>query len=173
MRIYLMRHGDYSKEKLTRLGKKQVKFSSEYLKKCNIGKIYSSPTTRCIQSSEIVSKVLNKQFEVRRELNERSKIASLRDNDKEEWFKNYLNMNYSCKNIGGSKEFFDRVKSLINEVISNSNKDENILFVGHSSISYAMAAYFFKEKEWVTWMAMGNASIICFEVMENENEQGK
>ena len=57
-----MRHGDYSKEKLTRLGKKQVKFSSEYLKKCNIDKIYSSPTTRCIQSSEIVSKVLNKQL---------------------------------------------------------------------------------------------------------------
>lgn len=167
MRIYLMRHGDYNGERLTRLGKKQVKFSSEYLKKCNISKIYSSPSIRCIESSEIVSKVLNKKYEVRNELNERSKIASHRDNDKEEWFKNYLNINYSCKDKEGSKEFFSRVRNLIEEVIKNNNLDENILFVAHSSISYAMSAYFFKEKENATWMAMGNASIICFEVKEN------
>lgn len=167
MRIYLMRHGDYNNERLTRLGKKQVKFSSEYLKKCNISKIYSSPSRRCIESSEIVSKVLNKKYEVREEINERNKIASLRDNDEEEWFENYLNMNYSCKDKEGSKEFFSRVRNLIEEVINNNNLDDNILFVAHSSISYAMAAYFFKEREYATWMAMGNASIICFEVKEN------
>ena len=76
-------------------------------------------------------------------------------------------MNYSCKDKEGSKEFFSRVRNLIEEVIKNNNLDENILFVAHSSISYAMSAYFFKEKENATWMAMGNASIICFEVKEN------
>ena len=89
-----MRHGDYDKSSLNSIGKKQVKYSSKYLKDVNIVSIYSSPLTRCKESALIASKLLKKEIIIDERLREREKIAAMRNSDDEKWFKNYLNVNY-------------------------------------------------------------------------------
>ena len=158
-----MRHGDYDESKLNRLGKKQIKYSACYLKQANISKIYSSPITRCLESSKIVNKILNKEIAIDSRLSEREKIASMRGEDDQEWFDNYLNINYSSNNPEGAKEFFDRIKSFVEEALCSHDDNENILIVGHSSTLYALTAYFYGAQKEIVWMAMGNGSIVCFE----------
>lgn len=164
MRIYFMRHGDYNKESLNSLGKKQVKYSSRYLKDVNIVDIYSSPLTRCKESALIASKLLKKEIIIDERLREREKIAAMRNSDDEKWFKNYLNVNYSCKKPEGAKQFFSRIKEFVLDIKEKHSEEENILVVGHSSTLYALAAYFYNIVDEAVWMAMGNGSIVCFEI---------
>ena len=158
-----MRHGDHVNDNLNGLGKKQVKFSSYYLRGVNISKIYCSPINRCMESARIVGKTLKKDIVVDNRLKEREKIASMRSEEDKEWYDNYLNVNYSCKSPEGAKEFFCRIKSFVDDVISKHNDSENILVVGHSSTLYALGAYFYGIKDNAVWMAMGNGSVVCFE----------
>ena len=164
MRIYFMRHGDYREKSLNSLGKKQVKYSSRYLSNCNIVSIYSSPLTRCMESALIVNKLLKKDIIVDDRLKEREKIASMRTSDDEKWFKNYLNVNYSSKKPEGAKQFFSRIKEFVLDIKEKHSEEENILVVGHSSTLYALAAYFYNVVDEAVWMAMGNGSIVCFEI---------
>lgn len=163
MRIYFMRHGDYKKESLNKLGKKQVKYSSRYLENMNISCVYSSPITRCMESALIANKILKKEIIIDERLREREKIAAMRTSDNEKWFKNYLNVNYSSKNPEGAKQFFSRISDFVNDIKAKHNDEDSVLVVGHSSTLYALAAYFYEVEDEAVWMAMGNASIVCFE----------
>lgn len=159
-----MRHGDYNSESLNNFGKKQVKYSSKYLLDCNIVSIYSSPLKRCKESALIANKLLKKDIIIDERLKEREKIASMRTSDDEKWFKNYLNINYSSKKPEGAKQFFSRIKEFIMDVKEKYSEEDNILVVGHSSTLYALAAHFYNVVDEAVWMAMGNGSIVCFEI---------
>jgi len=163
MRIYFMRHGDYNKESLNSLGKKQIKYTSKYLCNANIASIYCSPLTRCKESALIASKLLKKEIVIDERLKEREKIASMRTSDDEKWFKNYLNIKYSSKNPEGAKQFFSRIREFVVDVINKHDDSENVLVVGHSSTLYALGAYFYGAEDEAVWMAMGNGSVVCFE----------
>lgn len=162
-----MRHGDHIENKLNKLGKKQVEFSSKYLEKLNISKIYCSPINRCKESACIASRVLKKDIIIDNRLREREKIASQREEKDLEWYNNYLNVNYSSSDPEGAKEFFGRIKDFVEYIIRKHDFSENVLLVGHSSTLYALAAYFYGVKSEAIWMALGNGSIVCFETKEN------
>ena len=159
-----MRHGDYKGESLNNLGKKQVKYSARYLVDCNIACVYCSPLVRCKESALIANKLLKKAVVIDERLKEREKIASMRTSDDEKWFKNYLNINYSSKKPEGAKQFFSRIKEFIIDIKEKYKEEDNVLVVGHSSTLYALAAYFYNAVNEAVWMAMGNGSIVCFEI---------
>lgn len=166
MRIFFIRHGDHKADKLTHVGKKQIKYASEYLKRENIVAIYSSDTKRCVDSAKIISKILKLPVKFCHDLREREKIENIVTPDDQTWYNNYLNKNYSHTNPEGGKEFFDRVNTILQDVISKHYaKNENVLLVGHSCNAYAIASYVYNNtNDFANWLALGNASIVCFEI---------
>lgn len=169
MKIYLVRHGDHKNDKLNFWGRLQAKILSHELKHDKIEKIYCSPKNRAKQTAKIISKNLkiNKPI-VENNFVEREQLPENYDKLKfQDYYDNYLNINFSYSKPEGCKEFCQRVFCALDEIIEkNINQTENILIVGHSCLLYAFNAYFngIPQNGMLTWMCMGNCSKICFEV---------
>lgn len=166
MKIMLVRHGQGNEKGLTRLGKKQAKNVVSDLEYENITQIYSSPVPRALQTAQIIAKKLNLPIVVDERLSERQKLSpNMTEEDQMLYNENYLNPDFSMKNPEGCKEYVKRIYSFLDEKIKNSTSEDNILIVGHSSMSYILASYFFgiKKNKPLVWTRLGNCSKLCFE----------
>ena len=168
MRIILFRHGEHKNDKLTSVGKQQVKQIGEQLKAFNVKKIYTSPTGRCMESAKILSKLLAvAEIKIKAELYERFQLEHTPTNDAEqEWWDNYMNLSFNpAKNKVGETcaEYINRNQKLFKEIVKTTPTDEDILIVAHSSTSYALTSFIWKTKK-LQWMKLGNACYIVFEV---------
>ena len=166
MLIYLIRHGEAIDDKLTRIGKRQIKYACEYLKGCNIKKIYCSPYNRCIQTADIISKKLNIKYEIEQALKERNLLQNINKNyENSEWYQNYLNPNYSNKELEGGKDYLKRTYKFL-KTLKKKKEQDNILLVAHSCTSYAINNCFFNSNSnnMLTWTRMGNGSILCYNI---------
>ena len=148
MKIMLVRHGQGDEQKLTPFGKTQAKHVVSDLEYENITQIYSSPIPRALQTANIIAKKLRLPVVVDERLSEREKLSpDMSEEDQVLYNENYLNPEYSRKNPEGCKEYIERIYSFLNEKIKNSTSEDNILIVGHSSMAYIMASYFFGIKK--------------------------
>ena len=113
MRLILLRHGEHDKDHLTLEGEKNVKSIAKQLKEFNVAKIYSSSANRCVETAEIVQKLLKiSKINVKKQLKERFQLTHLPTTPAEQrWWDNYMNLNYvEPKN--------DRVGETLNEFIT-------------------------------------------------------
>ena len=166
IRIFFVRHGDASDDKLTKLGKKQAKEITKQLNYENIKKIYCSPLKRCLETAKIISKKLNLEIEIINDLKERNKINNPKNNIEKEVNENYLNYNYINTKYDTCNAFINRSFDAFDKILENhKNRNENILIIAHSSTIYALNAYItgIPSDGNIVWIRAGNCSKICYE----------
>lgn len=166
MNIYFVRHGDHVNSHLTELGKQQALLCSEYLEKDNhYSMIYSSPSSRCVETANIINDKLDLAIEILDDLNERENLPNLypQNASEQEWWNNYMNPSFSFDFPEGAKEFFGRIKNVINYIFNKHKKYENIIIVAHSSVAYAIA-FALSNNTSPLWFKIGHCSVINFEL---------
>lgn len=179
LRIIFVRHAESVGDKLTRRGKRQAKSVCSDLWYENIAKVYVSPLNRTTTTAKIIVKKLgleNVVFDERIAERDTDKI-NLTAKQVAEYDANYLNPEYSHTKPEGCKNFLNRVFSFLDDIIkaNDDGTDKSILIVGHSSLSYAMYAYFggvSKGKDLI-WTRVGNASKLCFQNVSKESKNAK
>ncbi len=167
MIIYLVRHGEYKRDKLTMFGRKQIKILYKTLKHISFDICFCSPIKRCVQSAKILCK--NKiAILTDARLTERQQLSHKPTSNEElNWWENYLNLEYrSSKNLPEDCScFFDRIYNFLNFIKSRYNNANNILIVAHSSAVYAFLSYFYKIKsKEIIWNGLELASCLKFEI---------
>lgn len=132
MKIYVVRHGNKSKEKdpnLTKKGRKQAKLLAKKLKKIHFDEFYCSDLNRAKETSKIVSKKIKMKPVIEESLNE-----------------------YGSKEI---KETFSkwkpekkiRLKKLykfLDKILKNPKEDKTILIVAHGITNRIIFSYLMK-----------------------------
>ncbi|MBR4745179.1 MAG: histidine phosphatase family protein [Clostridia bacterium] len=176
LKIIFVRHAESVGDKLTCRGKRQAKSVCSDLWYENITKVYVSPLNRTIATAKIIAKKLGLENVVY------DKRITERDTDKSklsqkqvaEYDANYLNPEYSHTKPEGCKQFLTRVFSFLDNVIkaNDDGTDKSILVVGHSSLSYAMYAYFYGVQAGtdLVWTRVGNACKLCFQNVSKESK---
>ncbi len=151
--IIFMRHGQaYNNVKrllvgrnleshLTETGRRQVQNSSKFLSTLGIGKIYSSPVVRTVETSEIVSDHLKIPFELDERLFEieLGKLVGMYYDDLlsthgDLFVKFYSDDENDNSLLEFEVESFGAVKKRISELLKElvkKHKDENVLLVTH------------------------------------------
>ena len=169
LRIIFVRHAESVGDRLTCRGKRQAKSVCNDLWYESISKVYSSPLNRTVATAKIITKKLGLHGIVcdDRIAERDTDKSNLRESEVAEYDNNYLNPKYSHAHPEGCKEFLDRVFSFLDDVISDNDDgtDKSILVVGHSSLSYAMYAYFYglQNVKELVWTRVGNANKLAFQ----------
>lgn len=131
-------------DRLTNVGKKQVRDSIPHLSSLNINRIITSTHYRCVQTSNIIARALNIPVVYEPRFCERTPYYFISHIDKEEFqriWDNYLNYNFHTDKIEDCPTFINTVFSALKDIESNY-PNENILVVGHSCLRYAFDAFF-------------------------------
>ena len=163
MRIVLVRHGKAKNDRLTSLGKHQVKILIKQLKKFNFNQVICSSKQRCVQTAQIISKSLNLPLIKEQRLEERYQLEHLPQTTEEHlWWDNYLNIEFSSTLPDDCASFLKRNFEVFNEQIEQSN-NKDVLIIAHSATSYALLNYITKQKT-VSWQEIGFANYVCYEV---------
>lgn len=130
-------------------GQQEIKKICEYIKKRGVksDKIYSSPTARCIQSAQLISKVFKQDFEI---------VPELRSRDWGDWngltfdnvVKKYsLDYNHGVPSIialtpdngEGIIEFNKRVDKVVHEIVDKNIGNRIIVVTGSNVIQSVVA----------------------------------
>lgn len=143
--------GRHLESHLTEKGKMQVKETAKLLKSMSISKIYSSPVTRAIETTEIVGEELGLDYEVDDRLYEID-LGKLAGTNYDEVLNKYGNLflsfymgddsvlsNHGVESFTAVKS---RIRDLLDQVMTRHN-DHNILLVTHldpikAAISYIL-----------------------------------
>lgn len=150
--IYLIRHGEstmnvekkfcgWNECDLSELGKVQAKSMAEEIKKLDIKKIYSSPLKRAFMTARIISDNIITD-EGLKELNF-GDFDSMPFKEVEKKYSDSMceissgNFDYTYPNGENRFEFFERVTSTYDKIISNDNTPK-IIIVAHSCVIRAI-----------------------------------
>lgn len=171
MILMFVRHADAKNDKITKLGKKQLKLMMQTKENVEFSKIYASPANRCVKTARCFQSKYKLPLEICEGLRDRKLLGKEKPETKEEqaWFDNYLNPLYSSAEPEGCKEFLSRnfyeLKRIVKE---HSDKNENVIIVAHSCTTYALSAFIngIKKDQDLTWTRIGNCSRIYFEIKE-------
>ena len=143
--------GRHLESHLTEKGKTQVKETAKLLKSMSISKIYSSPVTRAIETTEIVGEELGLDYEIDDRLYEID-LGKLAGTNYDEVLNKYGNLflsfymgddsvlsNHGVESFTAVKS---RIRDLLDQVMARHN-DHNILLVTHldpikAAISYIL-----------------------------------
>lgn len=173
MIIMFVRHGESKNDKLTKFGKIQCKFAVRKKDKIKFDKIYCSPANRCVKTARYFQKRLKIETEICENLAERQllKNGTPQNEDEQEWFDNYLNPLYEHEEPEGCKDYLTRsfveFKRIVDE---NIKSNTNVIIVGHSCTSYALASFVYgieKGKD-IQWSRIGNCSKVYYEINEKD-----
>lgn len=194
-RLFVIRHGEteWNKEfriqgfkdsPLTENGIKQTELLSKYLKfkyfnqnnkSFNINYAYSSDLGRAIQTTEILKKSLNFNYEKRSELREKNfgifegltlnEIIEKYPEYKDDFFQKVHSYNFKIPNGESNKDLMERVIGFIYLVFDQVNNNENVLFITHGGVVESIFKYIFDIKEMnLRKYSLNNCSINIFEV---------
>ena len=169
MIIMFVRHADAKNDKLTKLGKKQLKLMTETRDSVEFSKIYCSPANRCVKTAQALQSKYKLPLEICEGLKDRELLGSTIPQTKEEkkWYNNYLNPLYSSEKPEGCKEYLTRTFMEFERMVkTHIEKDENIVIVAHSCTTYALSAFIngIKKDHDIVWSRIGNCSRLYFEV---------
>lgn len=171
MIIMFMRHADAKSDKLTKLGKKQIKLFLSEKETFKFSKIYSSPKNRCVKTARVLQKKNKIKLEIVEGLKERELLSTItpQNENEQKWYDNYLNPMFSNESPEGCKEFLARnfieFKAIIEKHI---DANENVIIVAHSGTFYALLAYVngIQKNKNLTWYRIGTCDRVYFEINE-------
>jgi probable phosphoglycerate mutase len=145
--------GRHIESHLTERGRIQVKETAKLLKSMSISKIYSSPVTRAIETTEIVGEELGLDYEIDDRLYEID-LGRLAGTNYDEVLNKYGNLflsfymgddsvlsNHGVESFTAVKS---RVRDLLDQIMArHNNKQQNVLLVTHldpikAAISYIL-----------------------------------
>lgn len=132
--------GRYKESHLTEEGKQQVSETAQLLKNMSVDKIISSPVTRTVETTEIVSKILNMEYSIDDRLYEID-LGTLAGTQYDEviekhgdlFLEFYLNKKNSVlesHNVESFSSVRERIKNLLDEIMEQ-HPSKNILLVTH------------------------------------------
>lgn len=132
--------GRYKESHLTEEGKQQVSETAELLKNMSVDKIISSPVTRTIETTEIVSKILKLDYSTDERLYEID-LGTLAGTQYDEviekhgdlFLEFYLNKKNSVlesHNVESFSSVRERIKNLLDEIMMQY-RTKNVLLVTH------------------------------------------
>lgn len=126
-------------EELTKPGKKLAKRTGRLLKKYDIGRIYSSPEKRALETAKIIGEILNKEITIVDNLKEHiisKKILSSEElNDLRKSWEN--NSDKAFHNGESLQKLQDRAIKTINKIIENNNSS---LVITHEGFMQTLCA---------------------------------
>lgn len=153
MNIYLVRHGElYWKDnikkcigitdiKLNEEGIKKAKLAGDFFKDKNINKIYTSNLSRCKQTAEIISSILNVTYHIENKLTEVN--MGIWENKSFDYIKMKYPQEYKSRgsNIstfrieGGEtfQECYERSNHILQK-LTKENYNNNIVIISHSCV---------------------------------------
>ena len=167
MIIMFVRHAEAVDNKLTELGIKQCKLMCEHVEAYDFSKIYCSTINRCKETAKYFKDKYKIDIEYFDKIKDREMLNKTPETeDEKEWYKNYLNKNYSHKNPEGCKEFLQRNFEVFDEIISrHKKKNENIILVAHSCTFYAFQEYINSSKgDELNYSRLSNCAKVYFEI---------
>ncbi|MBQ3047812.1 MAG: histidine phosphatase family protein [Clostridia bacterium] len=167
MKIIFIRHGETNIKTgtLTRKGVKQIKSAAKYLKDEKISAIYCSPTTRTLQTANILNKTFKKPLFILKELNERQQLNSSHSISMHKIFnENYLNYDFESEDFETCKNFIDRNISGLEKIRKKYRTEKTIIIAAHSSTLYAINTYAtgIPANNKITWLQCSNGAVIKF-----------
>lgn len=169
MILMFVRHADAKNDKLTKLGKKQLKLLLKEKESFEFAKIYCSPANRCVKTARPFQVKRKLPLEIVEGLKERELLKTEKpQNEKEqEWYDNYLNPMYSSSLPEGCKEYLARNFVEFKRIIENHiDNNENAIIVAHSGTFYALNAYIngLQKNKNINWNRLGSADRVYYEI---------
>lgn len=170
MKIIFVRHGqtNLKTSKLTRRGVSQIKGVAKYLENEKVDIIYCSPTTRTIQSANILKDKLNvADLKIEKNLTERQFLTPEQAVLYKDFYdENYLNYDFDTEKFETCKDFIDRNFKAFKRIFSANKKDATVLIVAHSSTLYAINAFIngIPKNNQIIWLQCSNGAVIKFHV---------
>lgn len=173
MIIKFIRHAESKNDKITKLGKLQIKLALKQKDDKTYSKIYSSPLGRCVKTARYFQNKLKLQLDVLEGLKEREVLGMEPVSDEDKlWYNNYLNPFFSNEKPEGCKEFLSRSFIEFSKIVDEHiDKDENVIIVAHSVTFYALMAYVngLQKNKDLTWYRIANCSQVCVEIKSRIN----
>ncbi len=169
MILMFIRHADAKRDKITKLGRKQLKLAKKEKESFKFEKIYTSPANRCIKTARKIQLRKKLPLEIVEGLKEREllKTAAPETDKEKEWYDNYLNPMYSSTSPEGCKEYLARNFIEFKRIIENHiEKNENAIIVAHSGTLYALMAYIngLQKNKNINWCRLSTCGKIYFEI---------
>lgn len=186
MRIYLTRHGEtkwnlegrcqgWKNSDLTEKGAADAKRLGARLKLVDFDCVYSSPLGRAVETAECIVGDKGTSIVLKDELREinfgvwEGMTFSEIEKMYPEQFKNIWNQPHLYEPVGGERipDLIERVKELLNELISDSTK-ENIMIVTHAFVMKAIVSIIkgYSLEEFWNPPFTGNTCLTVLEVTE-------
>ncbi|MEN8907114.1 MAG: histidine phosphatase family protein [Clostridiales bacterium] len=160
-RIILVRHAEaegnykrlfhgWSDGGITKKGHMQAVLAAEKLKEYKIDRIFSSPLLRTMQTAGYIAKIKNiqiKKDDRLKEINGGDWEGQRWDELSYKWPKEYDTWEnkphiHQMPNGESMNEFYSRIKSVIDDLVTN-NKGENICVFTHGTVIKALMCYFY------------------------------
>ena len=180
MRICFVRHAEVKRYlgelipddvHISGKGKKTAKRVADYLKDENVSIVYSSPIQRAVDTADIIAKAFNVDHITMKQFTERKGVIP-RTPLEQEWFENYLNLDYRNGKVETITDFYKANYEGLDLVIKENKlketkeKEQTIVIVAHSSNLYAFNAYFNKLplKGKAVWVQCSNGAVIKYQV---------
>ena len=169
MILMFVRHADAKNDKLTKLGKKQLKLLFKEKESFEFMKIYASPANRCVKTARPFQIKDKLPLEIVEGLREREllKTEKPQSEHEQEWYDNYLNPMYSSESPEGCKEYLARNFVEFKRIIDNHiENNENAIIVAHSGTFYALNAYIngLQKNKNINWYRLGSADRVYYEI---------
>lgn len=183
MSIYLVRHGQtkanvnkkycgITDSSLTDNGIKQINLVGELLKTKKIDKIYSSPLIRTVESSQIISQIINKEICINKDLSEInfgiyegltwSEATKIYPKETKIWSKKGLEYTFP------KGESFIDVKNRVKNFFINHNESD-IAIISHAGTIKGALAYLYNMTLMDAWkIKVSNGSVI---LITKENKE--
>ena len=167
MKVIFIRHGEanYTTDKLTCKGRKQIKWSYDYIKDEKPLAIYCSPTARTLQTANILNKKFKVPMHIMSEITERQYLKNKeRDLYWDEFDKHYLDYNYKNDHFETCKDFIDRCHNGFRKILSKSKENSTVIICAHSSTFYALTSYIngIPESGKISWVQCSNGAVLKF-----------
>ena len=169
MILMFIRHADAKNDKLTKLGKQQIKLMMKEKESFEFSKIYCSPANRCLKTARPFQVKRKIQLEIVEGLKERELLKTEKPQNEveQEWYDNYLNPMHSNESPEGCKEYLARNFIEFKRIIENHiDKNENAIVVAHSGTFYTLMAYVngLQKNKNINWYRIGSGDRVYFEI---------
>jgi broad specificity phosphatase PhoE len=189
-KLILIRHGESESNiegrfnrtakgtNLTEEGKRQSELVANRLKDKKIDILYTSPTNRTLQTTEIINKYLNLEVNIEEDLKERDygilsgqprKNIKLPDNLREINVKRVTEEDFKIPQGESFTELKERVIKIINKIIEK-HKNKTILIIAHGNVVRSLVAELFKMSLKETYKILRFPSNTCYTEIDINGE---
>ncbi|OZM58082.1 histidine phosphatase family protein [Lottiidibacillus patelloidae] len=169
--IYIVRHcaaeGQPADANLTDIGMKQAKKLADYFVDKNVGRIFSSPYVRAIQSVKPLASMKGIEIEVDERLAERTLSTENLADWMEKLRETYVNLQLKLPGGESSSEAMERAVAVIEDIKIN----ETTLIASHGNLISLLLKYYDPAFGFTEWKELSNPDVFLLKITEgNEGD---